>query len=99
MRPVGELPIPRLTATVLPAIGRAPREVVTSIRTGGMPTHWVCGSRKPRARRGAGGVCPPGMKFCSSAQRRRTPPAFAAWLVAMARSVTRDQAELALEVG
>lgn len=26
-------------------------------------------------------VAPPWIKFCSSAQRRRTPPAFARWLI------------------
>ncbi len=46
-------------------------------------THWVSGSRKQRS---GGGVTPPHIKFCSSAQRRRTPPAFAEWLVALARA-------------
>jgi hypothetical protein len=49
------------------------------------PTHWVSGGRR-RAKPG-GGVVPPGIKICSTQQRRRTPPAFAEWLVALARSV------------
>lgn len=48
------------------------------------PTHWVSGGRD-RDRKGSGGVVPPGIKVCSAQQRRRTPPAFAAWLVELAR--------------
>lgn len=54
------------------------------------PTHWVCGSRNPN-RRGRGGIVPSGIKVCSAQQRRRTPPAFAEWLVALARSVGATQ--------
>ena len=50
-------------------------------------THWVCGSRVPRA---SGGVRPAGMKVCSSQQRRRTPPAFAEFLVDLARQRRRE---------
>ena len=32
---------------------------------------------------------PPGIKVCSAQQRRRTPPAFAEWLVMLARSVRK----------
>lgn len=49
------------------------------------PTHWVSGGRL-HERKGSGGVVPPGIKVCSAQQRRRTPPAFAEWLVALARS-------------
>jgi hypothetical protein len=68
----------------------APREtVLAGIRTGGTPTHWASGSRvnpnRPSSRRGT--PVPPGMKVCSAQQRRRTPPAFAAWLVEIARLV------------
>lgn len=67
----------------------ADRLLVTStIRIGGTPTHWVAGSRKGRTGIGRGGTAPPGIKFCSAQQRRRTPRAFGEWLVAMARSVT-----------
>lgn len=31
-------------------------------------------------------ACPPGIKICSSGQRMRTPPAFAAWLIDLATS-------------
>lgn len=54
---------------------------------GRQPTHWVSGGRK-RSRKGRGGVVPPGIKVCSAQQRRRTPRAFAEWLVSLARSVT-----------
>ena len=49
-------------------------------------THWISGTRKPRS--DGGGVLPPGMKFCSAEQRRRTPPAFAEFLVGLARQCT-----------
>jgi hypothetical protein len=52
------------------------------------PTHWVCGSRNVRGAHSRGGVCPPGIRFCSAQQRRRTPPLFAEWLALMAESVT-----------
>jgi hypothetical protein len=54
------------------------------------PTHWVGGSRvgsRPRHRRAGKGI-PTGIKACSRPQRIHTPPAFAEWLVAMARSVS-----------
>lgn len=45
------------------------------------PTHWASGSRNaPR------GPVPPGIKVCSAEQRRRTPRAFAEWLVRVAAS-------------
>lgn len=56
-------------------------------RTGGVATHWICGSRVRKDHTApTGGICPPGIKLCSSQQRRRTPPAFADWLVGLARS-------------
>ncbi len=45
------------------------------------PTHWASGVHTPGAR----GKPPPGIKICSAEQRRRTPPAFAAWLLEIAR--------------
>jgi hypothetical protein len=47
------------------------------------PTHWCSGGGTGRGR------VPKGIKVCSAQQRRRTPPAFAEWLVALARTVTR----------
>ncbi len=50
---------------------------------GRAPTHWASGSRNaPR------GPVPSGIKVCSAQQRRRTPLAFAEYLVRLARSVT-----------
>ena len=40
-----------------------------------------CISYQPASK---GGVLPPGMKFCSAQQRRRTPVAFAEWLLELA---------------
>lgn len=51
------------------------------------PTHWVSGHRyggKPERHSDA---VPPGIKICSSQQRRRTPPAFRDLLLDLARSV------------
>lgn len=47
------------------------------------PTHWC--------RKRPGEVVPAGIKMCSAQQRRRTPPAFAEWLVSLARSVQHDR--------
>lgn len=64
-----------------------------TMRIGGEPTHWISGFRTKGAKAGASGykrtgsAVPPGIKVCSAQQRRRTPPAFAEWLVALARSV------------
>ena len=52
------------------------------------PTHWCSGGRTKRP--GMGAAVPPGIKVCSAQQRRRTPPAFAEWLVALARSVSEN---------
>ncbi len=52
------------------------------------PTHWVSGGRK-HDRKGSGGVVPPGIKVCSAQQRRRTPVAFARWLIELARQAAR----------
>jgi len=66
---------------------RIPSSVaVRELRTGGTPTHWVSGGRL-HTRKGSGGIVPPGIKVCSAQQRRRTPPAFAEWLVSLARQV------------
>lgn len=48
------------------------------------PTHWVSGGRNRPD--GGGGVAPPGIKICSAQQRRRTPSAFADWLVGIAET-------------
>ena len=48
--------------------------------SGGTPTHWISGGRNCKT----GGSVPPGIKVCSAQQRRRTPPAFANWLIGIA---------------
>jgi hypothetical protein len=45
------------------------------------PTHWCSGVHT----HGARGETPPGIKVCSAQQRRRTPVAFAQWLIGIAR--------------
>lgn len=52
------------------------------------PTHWVSGVHTPGAR----GKPPPGIKICSAQQRRRTPVAFAEWLIALASRCARRTA-------
>lgn len=49
------------------------------------PTHWASGSRTaPR------GAVPPGIKVCSVRQRRRTPEAFARWLIEVASNANNS---------
>lgn len=67
--------------------------VIAGTRTGGTPTHWISGGRTTTSRNGA--AVPSGIKVCSAQQRRRTPPAFAAWLVGLARAVRVGRAPLA----
>jgi hypothetical protein len=52
------------------------------------PTHWCWGTHAP----GQKSTMPAGVKAASAQQRRRTPPAFAEWLVSIARSVKRRAA-------
>jgi hypothetical protein len=55
------------------------------------PTHWVSGSRSVNTKR-LGRAVPPGMKICSTQQRRRTPVAFAEYLVSLARAAAKERA-------
>lgn len=52
------------------------------------PTHWVSGFRwtgDGRPNRARSDAAPAHIKICSAEQRRRTPPAFADWLIEVAR--------------
>jgi len=82
---------PARKKTWLYIVGVARSVVAAGILTGGTVTHWVSGGRNPLRKNGrcGGGIVPPGIKVCSAQQRRRTPPAFAEWLVSLARSVQR----------
>lgn len=51
------------------------------------PTHWASGGRKPRSTGQT--LVPAGIKVCSATQRRRTPPAFAEWLIELAARCRR----------
>lgn len=76
--------------TWLYVVGAARARVVSSIRTGGVASHWIRGSRiRTASNAHSGGLVPDGIKICSAQLRRRTPPAFAAWLVDLARSAHR----------
>jgi hypothetical protein len=72
--------------TWLYVVGVRRAVVDAGIRTGGTPTHWISGSRNNST---GGGSIPAGFKVCSSQKRRRSPPAFAAWLVSLARASVR----------
>jgi len=50
------------------------------------PTHWISGGRGRQGKKAKTTPVPPGIKVCSAQQRRRTPPAFARWLVDLAAS-------------
>lgn len=70
--------VPRSAVTPAPFPGRA-------------PTHWVSGFRTSDKRRAypehykkSGCAVPDGIKVCSAQQRRRTPVAFAEWLIELA---------------
>lgn len=55
------------------------------------PTHWASGW-KGRSKGKQGSVVPAEIKVCSAQQRRRTPAAFAAWLVELAsRASSRNR--------
>jgi hypothetical protein len=59
------------------------------------PTHWCSGFRSgggrkyPTTYRRTGCAVPPGIKVCSAQQRRRTPIAFAEWLISLAHQARR----------
>lgn len=55
---------------------------------GARPTHWVSGVHAAKRR----GRAPVGIKVCGAEQRRRTPRAFAEFLVGLARSSSRRAA-------
>jgi hypothetical protein len=57
------------------------------------PTHWISGGRGREGKKAKTTPVPPGIKVCSAQQRRRTPPAFARWLVELASSVQCEALE------
>jgi hypothetical protein len=61
------------------AVGIHPRLVESTLRFGGEPTHQIWGSKRSPRHRDLLGT--------HAGIRRRTPPAFAEWLVSLARSV------------
>lgn len=72
--------------TVLLLVGIADRLIQRTRQYGGTPTHWVSGGRTRSSRKGS--PVPPGIKVCSAQQRRRTPIAFAEWLISLAATAT-----------
>lgn len=51
------------------------------------PTHWISGGRGRAGKKSNTTPVPPGIKVCSAQQRRRTPEAFARFLISIAQSV------------
>lgn len=81
--------------TWLYCVGVSRALVFATLRTGGTPTHWVSGFRSTtRRNRYAqnGSAVPDGIKVCSAQQRRRTPLAFAEWLLELAATARPQQA-------
>lgn len=70
-------------------VGADRTAVAATVRTGGTPTHWISGFRNHKV---PGKRAPEGIKICSTEQRNRTPPSFAAWLVDLARMAGRSRA-------
>lgn len=50
------------------------------------PTHWISGGRGRAGKKAKTTPVPTGIKICSAQQRRRTPIAFALWLIDVAAS-------------
>jgi len=76
-------------------VGISRSVALDGVRTGGLPTHWSSGFHGHRCRcHGRSDCCaaPPGIKICSAVQRRRTPPAFARWLVDLAQACVHSRA-------
>lgn len=68
---------------------RVPRDAITPPPyPGRAPSHWCSGSRTNKG----GGSVPNGIKVCSAQQRRRTPLAFALWLMNLASRVRAPHA-------
>ena len=67
--------------TWLYVVGLDAATVTIEIRTGGTVTHWTSGTYTPGKR----GTVPPGIKVITPQMRHITPPAFAEWLVDVAR--------------
>ena len=71
--------------TWLYVVGGDPATVFAGLRTGGEVTHWTSGTYTPGKR----GTVPEGVKVIPPRLRHLTPPAFAVWLVEVARRCRR----------
>lgn len=58
------------------------------------PTHWISGGRGREGKKRKTTPVPPGIKVCSAQQRRRTPVAFAEFLITLAEQANRRAAEV-----
>lgn len=82
---------PARKRTWLYVVGLGPYERLPPTPPHRKPTHWCSGVHTPGAR----GETPPGIKVCSAQQRRRTPRAFAEWLIALAKMARVREAKSA----
>lgn len=77
--------------TWLYCVGIDPELVHRTRRTGGTPTHWIGGGRGREGKKRKTTPVPEGIKVCGAEQRRRTPPAFADWLIWLAMSTCKEE--------
>jgi hypothetical protein len=63
------------------------------------PTHWISGGRGRAGKKAKTTPVPPGIKVCSAEQRRRTPIAFAEWLISLAEQANLPEALRAVAGG
>lgn len=56
------------------------------------PTHWISGGRGRAGKKAKTTPVPEGIKVCSAQQRRRTPVAFAQWLIELASAANKKEA-------
>lgn len=78
-------------ASWLYCFGIDPELVFSTLRTGGQPTHWISGGRGRQGKKAKTTPVPAGIKVCGAEQRRRTPPAFAEWLIGLAMSARQEE--------
>ena len=77
-------------ATWLYCVGIDRGLVLRTLRTGGTPTHWISGGRGRLGKKAKTTPVPDGIKICGAEQRRRTPPAFADWLIWLATTARQE---------
>jgi hypothetical protein len=75
---------PARKRTWLYLVGVPLRGITSPPFQGREPTHWISGGRGHAGKKAKTTPVPTGIKVCSAQQRRRTPVAFAEWLIELA---------------